>query len=238
MISSITGRLYARSVAERAYKDGSVDAVIYLPQTFSKDLLTLQNLNPTKAKLDYKIQQQKDELSEKTLQSKITSCLYLFNQKVVKMYYASVAGNIAEADNQMKQMVSKQADLVLSLSNQVQTPFQSSMSNYDTFISGTTGLNGLNKANVALQNSFTDSTKKLMSQIGASFTKQLPQITSYFDTQKKIAGINVANGNQAIGKQSQIDQAFYFNQFDVFNTRMLNQFSILSKKMLQQLKPV
>ena len=58
-------QVVSRSVADRAYKDGSVDAVIYLPQTFSKDLLTLQNLNPTKAKIDYKIQQQKDDLSEK-----------------------------------------------------------------------------------------------------------------------------------------------------------------------------
>ena len=155
-------QVVSRSVADRAYKDGSVDAVIYLPQTFSKDLLTLQNLNPTKAKIDYKIQQQKDDLSEKILQNKLMSCLYLFNKNVVKMYYASVAGNLAEADNQMKQTVSKQADLVLGLSNQVQSPFKNSMSNYDAFISGTNGLKGLNQANVALQNSFTDSTKKLM----------------------------------------------------------------------------
>ena len=223
-------QVVSRSVADRAYKDGSVDAVIYLPQTFSKDLLTLQNLNPTKAKIDYKIQQQKDDLSEKILQNKLMSCLYLFNKNVVKMYYASVAGNIAEADNQMKQTVSKQADLVLGLSNQVQSPFKNSMSNYDTFISGTNGLKGLNQANVALQNSFTDSTKMLMAQTGERFTSQLPQLTTYFDTQKKIAKINVDNGNQGIKNQARTDQDFYFSQFDNLNTSLVNQLSALSSK--------
>lgn len=227
-------QVVSRSVADRAYKDGSIDAVIYLPQTFSKDLLTLENLNPTKAKVDYKIQQQKDELSEKTLQNKITSCLYTFNQNVVKMYYASVAGNLAEAENQMKQTVSKQTELVMGLANQVQSPFNRSMSNYDAFISGATGLNGLNKANVALQNSFIDSTKNLMGQTGRSFTNQLPQVTNYFDTQKKIADINVDKGNQAIKKQSTQDQIFYFNQFGGLHECMDNQLAILSQKDLSE----
>ena len=108
-------QVVSRSVADRAYKDGSVDAVIYLPQTFSKDLLTLQNLNPTKAKIDYKIQQQKDDLSEKILQNKLMSCLYLFNKNVVKMYYASVAGNIAEADNYGLPLLATNSGLELDL---------------------------------------------------------------------------------------------------------------------------
>src|SRR4051794_37180475 len=39
----------SRPLAEKAYKDGSVDAVIYLPQSFSRDILTLQDTDPTKA---------------------------------------------------------------------------------------------------------------------------------------------------------------------------------------------
>lgn len=35
-------QVVSRSVADRAYADKSIDAVIYLPQTFSQDILTLQ----------------------------------------------------------------------------------------------------------------------------------------------------------------------------------------------------
>ena len=215
-------QVVSRSVADKAYSDGSVDAVIYLPQTFSKDLLTLQDIDPTQADVSYKIQSQADELSEKLLQDKITSVLYDFNQNVVKMYYSSVAGNIAEAETQMNATVGKQQNLVSGLSSQVQNPFKSSMPNYTSFISGTSSLKGINQANVAMQNSFTDSTKNLMKQTGESFSNQLPQITDYFEMQKKIAGINVDNANKGITNQAESDQTFYYQQFEGLNTDIAN----------------
>ncbi|MGX6991653.1 type VII secretion protein EsaA [Pseudolactococcus reticulitermitis] len=215
-------QVVSRSVADKAYSDGSVDAVIYLPQTFSKDLLTLQDIDPTQADVAYKIQPQADELSEKILQDKITSVLYDFNQNVVKMYYSSVAGNIAEAETQMNATVGKQQNLVAGLSAQVQNPFKSSMPSYASFISGTSSLKGINQANVAMQNSFTDSTKNLMKQTGESFSNQLPQITDYFDTQKKIAGINVDNANKGITNQAESDQTFYYKQFEGLHTDIAN----------------
>ena len=223
-------QVVSRSVADKAYSDGSIDGVIYLPQTFSKDLLTLQDIEPTQADVAYKIQPQADELSEKLLQDKITSALYDFNQNVVKMYYASVAGNIAEAENQMNATVGKQENLVSTLSHQVHQPFQSSMPNYASFISGTTSLKGINQANVAMQNSFTDSTKNLMKQTGESFSNQLPQITNYFETQKRIASINVANANIGIANQADSDQVFYYKQFDVLNTDIVNGLSDFYQK--------
>ena len=215
-------QVVSRSVADKAYSDGSVDAVIYLPQTFSKDLLTLQDIDPTQADVAYKIQPQVDELSEKIVQDKITSVLYDFNQNVVKMYYSSVAGNIAEAEAQMNATVGKQQNLVAGLSAQVQNPFKSSMPNYTSFISGTSSLKGINQANVAMQNSFTDSTKNLMKQTGESFSNQLPQITDYFEMQKKIAGINVDNANKGITNQAESDQTFYYQQFEGLNTDIAN----------------
>ena len=215
-------QVVSRSVADKAYSDGSVDAVIYLPQTFSKDLLTLQDIDPTQADVAYKIQPQVDELSEKIVQDKITSVLYDFNQNVVKMYYSSVAGNIAEAEAQMNATVGKQQNLVAGLSAQVQNPFKSSMPTSTSFISVTSSLKGINQANVAMQNSFTDSTKNLMKQTGESFSNQLPQITDYFDTQKKIAGINVDNANKGITNQAESDQTFYYKQFESLNTDIVN----------------
>ena len=49
-------QVVSRSVADKAYSVGSVDAIIYLPQTISKDLLTLQDIDPNQADVAYKIQ--------------------------------------------------------------------------------------------------------------------------------------------------------------------------------------
>lgn len=215
-------QVVSRSVADKSYTDGTIDAVIYLPQTLSKDLLTLQDIDPTRAEIVYKISPQSDEVSNKVIQDKLKTVLYEFNQNIVKMYYSSVAGNIAEAENQMGQTVDKQEVLVSSLSNQVQTPFKSSMSNYDTFISGATSLKGINQANVTAQNSFTDSTKNIMKQSSETFSGQLPQINTFFDTQKKITDMNVNNANKGITSQATSDQLFYHNQFDGLNSVVTN----------------
>lgn len=215
-------QVVSRAVAEKAYIDGSIDAVIYLPQSFSSDLVTLQDIDPRKAKVDYKVQSQKNELSEKVLKDRIISVLYDFNQSIVKMYYSSVAGNIAEAESQMNTTVGKQENLVAGLSAGVENPFKDSLSNYENFISGTNSLNVMNKGNVSLQNSFTDNTKKVLNQTKESFSSQLPQITTYFDTQKKIATLNVENANKGITSQTDNDHSFYYNLFNELNTNAVD----------------
>lgn len=211
-------QVVSRSVAEKAYSDGSIDGVIYLPQTFSTNLVTLQDINPTQAKVDYKVQPQEDELSEKIVQDKITSVLYNFNQNIVKMYYSSVARNIAEAESQMNAVVGKQENLVSNLSAKIKSPFENVLPNYTTFIAETNSLNTLNKGNVSLQKSFTDNTKNLMKQTSDNFSSQLPQIRNYFDTQKNIAEFNIKNANEGLTNQAVNDETFYFDQFNGFNT--------------------
>ncbi|MBS7576423.1 MULTISPECIES: type VII secretion protein EsaA [unclassified Enterococcus] len=214
-------RVVSRAVASKALEDKNVDAVIYLPKTFSHDILTLQDINPIKSQVEYQIQKQSDTLSDRILQEKIVNVIYDFNQTVVKMYYGSVAGNIAEAENQMNGSLGKQENLVTNLSNQVDVPFKESMTNYITFISGSNSLKGINQANVASQNSFTEVTTNLLNQTSESFNSQLPQINSYFDLQKKISETNLTNSNGAITEQATGDEKYYFNQYDGFNTNML-----------------
>ena len=97
--SKYNWQVVSRYVADRAYADKSVDAVIYIPQAFSHDILTLEDINPIKSQVNYKLQFSQSALSQNVLNDKITSVLKDFNQNIVKMYYASVAGNISEAQN-------------------------------------------------------------------------------------------------------------------------------------------
>ena len=223
-------QVVSRPVADRAYSDSSVDAVIYIPQSFSHDILTLQDIDPMQAKVNYKLQDNQSALSQKLLNDKITDILYDFNQKIVKMYYASVAGNISEAQNNMNDVIKNQENVLTNLSKNVYGPFQSTNQGYSSVISSANGLQSMNKAWIDAQNSFTKSTQSMLDNTSKSFENQLPILQKYFDTQKRIADINVKNGNQGIEDQAENDQEVYFKQFDTAYNNTFNQLLNFSKK--------
>ncbi|WEA54741.1 type VII secretion protein EsaA [Lactococcus lactis] len=215
-------QVVSRSVADRAYADKSVDAVIYIPQAFSHDILTLQDINPIKSQVNYKLQASQSALSQNILNDKITSVLKDFNQNIVKMYYASVAGNISEAQNNMNDVITNQDNVLSTLSHQVYGPFQSTNQNYSSVISSANGLKSENSAWISSQNSFTKSTQSMLDSTSKTFTGQLTGLQQYFNTQKQITDVNLKNGNQGITNQSEDDQKVYFKQFDDSHTNTLN----------------
>lgn len=223
-------QVVSRSVADRAYADKSVDAVIYIPQAFSHDILTLQDINPIKSQVNYKLQASQSALSQNILNDKITSILKDFNQNIVKMYYASVAGNISEAQNNMNDVITNQDNVLSTLSHQVYGPFQSTNQNYSSVIASANGLKSENSAWIASQNSFTKSTQSMLDSTSKTFNGELTGLQKYFDTQKQIADVNLKNGNKGITNQSEDDQKVYFKQFDDSHTNTLNNLFNFYKK--------
>ncbi|URZ08836.1 type VII secretion protein EsaA [Clostridium felsineum] len=206
-------QVLSRSVANKAYADGSVDAVIYLPQDFTHNILTLQALNPQKAELDYKVLSSKSQLNNKILQDKIVNVLYDFNTSIVKMYYASVAGNVANAQTNMGNVVKSQGTLLSSLNDNVYGPFQTTNESYSSVVSIANGLKSQNDSWIQEQNSFTNSVVNMLNGSSSSFNGMLPSLTNYFDTQKKITDINLANSNQGITNQANSDKSCYYDQY-------------------------
>ncbi|AAK81617.1 type VII secretion protein EsaA [Clostridium acetobutylicum] len=206
-------QVLSRSVANKAYADGSVDAVIYLPQNFTHNILTLQALNPQKAELDYKVLASKSQLNNKLLQDKIVNVLYDFNTSIVKMYYASVAGNVANAQTNMGNVVKSQGTLLSSLNDNVYGPFQTTNESYSSVVSIANGLKSENDSWIQEQNSFTNSVVNLLNESSSSFNGMLPNLTNYFDTQRKITDINLTNANQGITNQANSDKSYYYDQY-------------------------
>lgn len=208
-------QVLSRSIANRAYADGSVDAVIYLPQNFTHNILTLQALNPQKAELNYKVLTSNSELNNKVLQHKIVNVLYDFNTSVVKMYYASVAGNVANAQVNMGNVVKSQGTLITALNDNVYGPFQITNESYGSVVSTANGLKSQNDSWIQAQNSFTNSVVNMLNENSSSFNGTLPSLTNYFDTQKKIMDLNLENGNKAITNQANSDSSYYYGQYTV-----------------------
>lgn len=211
----------SRPIAEKAYKDGSVDAVIYLPQSFSHDILTLQDLDPTKATVEYKLRPQLDEQSDRVLKSKVIDIVHGFNQSVVTMYYASVADNIAEADSYMHAALGNQEALIAALTSDVEQPFSVTKPSFENFVSNATGLKDVNAATVDAQNSFTESVTDTLARTSETFWAKLPEIDEYASRQQEIAHINASNSNTRITDQAASDRYFYGSQFDALRTNTL-----------------
>ncbi|MEO7017108.1 MAG: type VII secretion protein EsaA [Leifsonia sp.] len=215
----------SRSVAEKAYKDRSVDAVIYLPQSFSHDILTLQELDPTKATVEYKLQHQADVQADRLLDNKILSVVSGFNQGVVKMYYASLAENIAEADGHMRDSLSNEEALIKAFTSEVQEPFVATMPDFTGFVQSAQGLKDVNASTVEAQNAFTQSVTDQLTKTSDALSGQLPPIGDYMKRQQEIANINAANSNKGITEQAASDRDFYGTQFNDLKIRMLCQFA-------------
>ena len=206
-------QVVSRSVANKAYADGSVQAVIYLPQDFTHNILTLQALDPQKAQVDYKVLNSQSELTNNLLQDKIVNVLYDFNSSIVKMYYASVAGNVANAQTNMGNVVNSQGAILTNLKNNVYGPFQTTNDSYSSVISMANSLKSQNDSWIQAQNSFTTGVTGMLNANSSSFSNTLPSLTNYFNTQKQIADINLANSNQGITNQAKSDESAYYAQY-------------------------
>ncbi|PPI47131.1 type VII secretion protein EsaA [Rathayibacter iranicus] len=211
----------SRSVAEKAYSDGSVDAILYIPQSFTRDILTLQDTTPTKATVDYKLAPQADERADQLLESRIVAIVSGFNESVIKMYYASLADNLAEADGQMHGTLSNQQALIAALTADVQKPFSGTIPNIENFVSSAKGLKDVNAATVEAQNTFTKSVADSLTSSSEALSGQLQKIDEYARRQQEIAQINATNSNKGIADQAASDRGFYGSQFDALRTSTL-----------------
>lgn len=215
-------QVVSRSVAEKAYADESVDAVIYLPQEFSQNVLTLQEISPVQTAIEYKILPTMDKEDAVVLNAKAVDIIYEFNQSVVKMYYASIANNISEAESYINNIVGKEEQLTTQLTTQIHAPLNTTFPNYAALLAGTSSLKTTNEANVASQKSFTETTVKLLEETEKSISAQLPDLEKYAALQQLITETNVATANNSLHHQATAHEQVYKGQFDALNNTILN----------------
>jgi type VII secretion EsaA-like protein len=205
-------QVVSRGVAEKAYSDEAVSAVIVLPRSFTHDILTLQDIDPTRAVIDYRVAPG-DQLSRQRLQNEVFTILHDFNTRVVEMYFASVAGNISNAQAGMESVVERYAKLVGTLGDDFQPQLTTAGEGHKRSESLAQILRSMNAAWIQAQNGFTTSTTGTLTSIGGWLAARQPELSDYFSLQDRIAKTNVLNGNTAIGDQATSDKDFYDQAF-------------------------
>jgi len=206
-------QVVSRGVAEKAYADEAVSAVILLPRSFSRDLLTMQDIDPTRAVVDYRIAAG-DQLTEQRLRNAISSILRDFNARVVEMYFASVAGNIANAQAGMAAVVGRYSKLVGTLAGDLQPEVVKTGEGHKQSESLAQLLRSMNSAWIQAQNGFTTATTGTLTSISGSLAARQPELSGYFSLQEQLARTNVLNGNGAIADQAASDKDYYRQAFE------------------------
>lgn len=205
-------QVVSRGVAERAYSDGAVSAVIVLPRSFTHDILTLQDIDPTRAVIDYRVAPG-DQLARQRLQNEVSTILHDFNTRVVEMYFASVAANVSAAQAGMESVVGRYSTLVGTLGDDVQPQLTTTGEGHKRSESLAQILRSMNAAWIQAQNGFTASTTDTLTSISGSLAARQPELSDYFSLQEQIAKTNVLNGNTAIGDQATSDRDYYDQAF-------------------------
>ena len=210
--------IMSRSLAESKYSDGSADVVIYISKDFSEKILQLESFNPSQAEVSYKVKTSTDTVKEKNVESQVGTYLNLINQRVIKMYFSSVIGNLDDAKRNVSNIVSDQEASYTSLSSYIYSPSNSASQSLSGLTSAANALQTSNKSFEDTQSNYVSSISELLNSTSSGLNSELPEVKSFVDLQQDIAKTNVATANTAISDQYQTDTELY----DALNSNILS----------------
>ncbi|QNQ80159.1 type VII secretion protein EsaA [Lactobacillus sp. PV034] len=109
--------------AQDGMKNGLYDVEVIIPQDFSQRILSLESTSPKKAGVRYRVRKGQNEVTNQMIGRNVNQLIYDFNNRVVRMYFSSLIGNLRNAQLAMGNIANKQDMQVSDLANQVQQPF-------------------------------------------------------------------------------------------------------------------
>lgn len=213
----------SRSLAESKYNDGSADVVIYISKDFSEKILQLESFNPSQAEVSYKVKTSTDSVKEKNVESQVGNYLNLINQRVIKMYFSSVIGNLDDAKRNVSNIVNDQEASYTSLSSYIYSPSNTASQSLSGLTSAASALQTSNKNFEDTQGNYVKSISELLNTTSDGLNSELPEVKTFVDLQQDIAKTNVATANTAISDQYQTDTDLY----NALNSNILSSLSSL-----------
>lgn len=116
----------SRGVAENGLENNVYDMMIVIPSDFSKKALSIQSQSPEHVVLNYKVNTSGDETVKSEAEKTASSILNNFNQQIIDVYFASIIGNLQDAQDHIADIVGEQAAHTFTYKQSIQSP----LSNY------------------------------------------------------------------------------------------------------------
>ncbi len=150
--------------AKNGLNNGAYDVEVIIPEKFSRDILSLENANPKKAGIIYHVRKGKNEITNLSIERNVDAIVTYFNNRVVRMYFSSLIGNLRNAQINAQTMANNQSSLIKNLDTQVQNPF-SDLNNQLESVYQTASI--LTDDYNVSQTDFANSIKEMMSALDA-----------------------------------------------------------------------
>lgn len=157
-----------RNLAETGLENGQYDAMIIIPKDFSKNILSLQSISPEKANIEYKIRDGQTQVTNQVIQKNVNGVLYDFNKRIVQMYFSSIVGSLAEAQQSLNDMMDVDSKSNAFLESKIRLPFQTLPESFSSVSSLASTLQTNTDAVEAQQKSFMDAMNAMMTDNSTS----------------------------------------------------------------------
>ncbi|WP_077310015.1 type VII secretion protein EsaA [Terribacillus halophilus] len=112
----------SRGVAESGLKNNTYDMMIVIPNDFSEKSLNITAEAPEQVVLQYKVNASESPQIKQQAEKTASDVLNDFNRQIIDVYFASIIGNLQNAQDSIGQMVNRQAVYTNSYNSNVYQP--------------------------------------------------------------------------------------------------------------------
>lgn len=98
----------SRGVAENGLNDNTYNMMIVIPSDFTKRALSIDSKNPQNIVLDYKVNASDSSALKAKAEKTAGSILEDFNRRIIDVYFASVLGNLHDAQDNVSELVNEE----------------------------------------------------------------------------------------------------------------------------------
>lgn len=116
----------SRGVAESGLNRNTYDMMIVIPNDFSQKALSIDSESPEQVVLNYRINASDDEYVRAEAERTASTILNDFNRRIIDVYFASIIGNLQDAQDNISGIIDKQAQHTSMYNNSINNP----LSNY------------------------------------------------------------------------------------------------------------
>jgi len=127
----------SRGVAESGIEKNTYDMMIVIPNDFSKKALSIQSEAPEQVVLNYKINAKGNEDVESEAEKTASTVLNNFNKQIIDVYFASIIGNLQNAQDSIAEIINEQAEYTYTYNHSVETPLANYTTQFETVKSQT-----------------------------------------------------------------------------------------------------
>lgn len=121
----------SRGVAESGLERGAYEMMIIIPTDFSEKALSMEQENPEQVILDYKINASKSKNVQAQAEEMVSTILNDFNRRIIDVYFASVIGNLHNAQDRISELVEEEATHTNLYNQHIHNPLDGYVSQFE-----------------------------------------------------------------------------------------------------------